>query len=149
MPVKFCKRTVNNQVTLASHLKAKINIGERAWQPFIESTNLVEDFAAREHARARHSAAITGDLQLAIWSGMFRRETAKGLLNSSVDTHHNSRMLDTAAPVQQTCADCPSFRSLDVLRHDRKPVCVDRFNTAVEEKKPWSINLRGCVVFGC
>src|SRR5437867_327888 len=115
MPVKFCKRSINNQITLASHLKAKINIGERAWQPFIESTNLVEDFAPHEHARARHSAAITGHLQKPIRPMMFRCATLKSRLRSSVDTHRDSCVLNSAASVQQMRAYGPHFRSLDVL----------------------------------
>src|SRR5207245_8873255 len=58
MPKKFCKRSVNNQVTGASDFEAKIDIGERAGEAFVKSTNLLKNLATRKHARAPHRGAM-------------------------------------------------------------------------------------------
>ena len=78
---------------------------------------------------------------------MFRRETAKRRLRSSIQAHHNSRVLDSAAPVQQTRAYRPHVRSLDVLGHNREPVRIDHLDTVVEEKEPWTSGLLHRVIF--
>jgi len=67
---------------------------------------------------------------------MVRRETAKGRLCNSIHAHHNSRMLNGAARVQQTRAYRSDLRSLDMLGHNREPLRIDDFDRVVEEKKP-------------
>src|SRR5206468_11506084 len=47
VPIKFCKWSVNNQVACALHFEAKIDIGKRFWQAFIESADVLQDVAAR------------------------------------------------------------------------------------------------------
>ena len=80
---------------------------------------------------------------------MFRRETAKGRLCSSIHAHHNSRVLNRAARIQQTRAYRSDLRSLDMLGHDREPLRIDDFDRVVEEKKPWRITFLCSVIFGC
>src|SRR5207249_12028229 len=80
MPVKLCKGSVNNQVTCLAHLKAKINIGERAREAFVESSHLLKNCAAREQARGRYPAAIAGHLLFPVSPRIFSWKPEKGRL---------------------------------------------------------------------
>ena len=80
---------------------------------------------------------------------MLRRETAKSWLCISIHAHHNSRVFNRAARVQQTRAYRSDLRSLDMLGHDRQPLRIDDFDRIVEEKNPWRITLLCPLIFCC
>ena len=77
MATKLCEGRVNDQITGAPHFQAKIDIGERHLQAFVESARLLKNFTPGEHTRAGNSAAVSCHLQLAIRARMFGRKTAK------------------------------------------------------------------------
>src|SRR6266567_4989416 len=99
MPAKFCKRSVNYQITRLPPFQAKINIGQRASQTCIESARVLKNLTPREHTRGRDSAAVSRYLQLAIRAGMFCRKSMKRGLRSVIDTHDCSRLFNSAVRI--------------------------------------------------
>src|ERR1700746_2931251 len=139
MPTKFCKWSVNNQVNVAPHFKAKIDIGERPFQAFIESARFLKNVTPREHTRARNGAAVSSHLQLAIHTRMFCRTTVKSRLRTLMHTHTHPRLFDRSVRIQQSRAYGSNFCPLYMLRHDRQPVRFDRFDSLTQEKNPWIV----------
>ena len=97
IPTKFCQRRVNNQVTRASHFETKINICESAGELFVESADLLKNFAAHQQACAGDRAVVAGHLQLTVHARMLRRETAKSGLRNSV--HAKTRPACSIVPL--------------------------------------------------
>ena len=100
MAVKFCKGSVNNQMTRPPHFEAKIDVGKRFRQAFIDSAYYLKNFAARQHARARHCAAVASHLQLAIYPRVFRRKTTESRLRDSIDTKNNPGVFNRVIRIQ-------------------------------------------------
>src|SRR5439155_8718297 len=98
--VKFCKRSVNNQITRPPHLEAKIDICKSLGEALIKPAELLKNFATRQHARAGHCAAVAGYLQLAICPRMFPRKITKSRLRNSSDTKNNPGVFNRVVRIQ-------------------------------------------------
>src|SRR5256886_2802010 len=144
--VKFCKRSVNNQITCPPDFEAKIDIGKRFRQAFIQSAYCLKNFATRQHARAGHCAAVAGYLQLAICPRMFPRKITKSRLRDSIDTKNNPGVFNGVVRIQQSRANCANFRPLDMLGHYCQPVALDYFYVTVEEQNPRAKSLFECEI---
>ncbi len=141
MPIEFCKRSVNNQISRASQLETKIDVGKRALQIFIESARLLKNFTPREHARARNRTAVARHLQLATRPGMFRRKTAKSRLRDSIDAKDNPGVLNRVIRIEQSRTYRADFWPLHMLGHVAEPIGFDHLHVVVQKEQPGTLGL--------
>ena len=104
MVIKFRKRSVNNQITRPTQFEAKIDIGKRIRQAFIEPAGILKNFAAStctcRRLRCSCGSPAPGDLLRDVLP-----ENPKSRLGNSVYAENDSGMFDCVIRIQYPCTD--------------------------------------------
>ena len=135
--IELGERRIDDEVTGTAHFQAKVDIVESHGQTlFVEPAHFVKDIAARQETGSGHGTVIARDLELSANPGIFRAETAKGMLRNPSHAEDHTRMLHRIVRIEQSRTDGTYLRSLHVFNHRTQPFALDYFDVVIQKEKP-------------